>query len=95
MIFFEHMSNHSVTVDSKAIKSILEEMEFYRRGIANLRKKLLKILPEEMLSYGSDLWWEKSEFEADMDIKKGNISKKYAEMDELLTDLQKGKLKRT
>lgn len=65
------MSNHLVTVDSKAIKSLLEEMEFYRRGLANLRKKLLKILPEEMLSYGSDLWWEKSDEEALKSIRNG------------------------
>lgn len=46
-------------------------MEYYRHGIANLRKRLLKILPEKALQYGSDLWWEKSDEEAIESIKKG------------------------
>lgn len=65
------MSNNTTTIDSKTIKTLLEEMEYYRRGLTNLRKKLLRIIPEGMVSYGSDLWWEKSDEEATTSIKAG------------------------
>ena len=65
------MSNHLATVDNKTIKALFDEIEFYRKGLVNLRKKLLKVIPEEMLSYGSDLWWEKSDEEAIRSIKQG------------------------
>lgn len=82
------MANHSATIDNKTIKAIFEEMEFYRKGLVNLRKKLLKIIPEEMLSYGNDLWWEKSDEEALESIKagKGRKFKTYEEAAKYLTE---------
>lgn len=82
------MSNHTATIDSKTVKSLLDEMEYYRRGLAELRKKLLLVLPEKLFSYGSDLWWEKSDEEALKSIKagKGKKFKTYEEAAKYLTE---------
>lgn len=89
------MSNHTTTIDSKTVKALFDEIEFYRRGLSNLRKKLLRSLPEKLFSYGGELWWEKSEIEADEDIKRGNISRKYTNMKRLTEDLDKGVLRKS
>lgn len=65
------MSNRStVTIDTKTAESIFVEIGLIEKRLSALRKKVMQFFPA---SYGSDLWWEKEEQEADEDIRAGRI----------------------
>ena len=81
------MANKStVTIDAKTAETILREIEAMRKSLEALRKKILKLFPAK---YGSDAWWEKSEHEADEDIKKGRVFGPFKNADELLKTLHR------
>ncbi|HSW47695.1 MAG TPA: hypothetical protein VLG67_01320 [Candidatus Saccharimonadales bacterium] len=59
----------AVTIDTNIAKKLVRELEKFEE----FKKQVLMLVPEELIPYGSKLWWEKSELEATEDIKKGRI----------------------
>ena len=89
------MVNHDLVVSAKTAKglvSLLEEIAVYEENLRVLRQKILMALPEPFFKYGSKLWWERAEYQADEDIREGRISKAYDNADELIRDLKQGVL---
>lgn len=82
-------NSRAKTIDAKTAKEILAEIEMYQKGLADLRRKLLLVLPEKFLKYGSELWWEKTTLKGEEEIKKGNY-KVYKNAKDLIADLHKG-----
>jgi len=54
------IANQTITLDAVSAKVLLKELEH----LEEIRKTLLRIIPESFLSKGSDLWWDKSDLEA-------------------------------
>lgn len=75
-----------MTIDTKTAESLLKEIEAMGRSLKALRKKIIRFLPAK---YGSDLWWEKEELEADEDIRKGRVFGPFKNADELIKTLHK------
>lgn len=86
-----------MNVDSITIKSdlLFETLDLLKKkGLTAMRKKLLLSIPLRFFKEGSDLWWERSDSEALEDIKHGRVSKPYDNIEELISDLHKGALKK-
>lgn len=79
-------SRSAITIDTETAENILKEIETVKKSLDVLRKKIIKFLPSK---YGSDVWWEKAEFEADEDIKKGRIFGPFKNANEFLEALHK------
>lgn len=76
----------SATIHITTAKKLLSELEEFEK----LKVRILKLIPESMIPYGSTLWWEKSEMEADEDIKSGRYAV-YKNADDLIKDLHQSK----
>lgn len=61
----------AVTIDTSTAKKLVKELEHFEK----VKTRILSLLPGDMVPYGSKLWWEKEELEADEDIKKGRVAK--------------------
>ncbi len=59
----------ALSIDTNTAKKLVNELEQFEE----FKKRVLRLIPQEVISKGSKLWWEKAELEADEDIKKGNI----------------------
>ncbi|HUQ85222.1 MAG TPA: hypothetical protein VM077_02760 [Candidatus Limnocylindrales bacterium] len=59
----------AATIDTNTAKKLVKELEQFEE----FKKHVLMLIPEEIIPYGSKLWWEKSELEATEDIKKGRV----------------------
>ncbi len=59
----------TTSLDTATAKKLIRELERFDE----FKSQVLQLIPEEMIPYGSKLWWEKSEFEATEDIKKGRV----------------------
>ena len=59
----------AAVIDINTAKKLIREIEQFEE----VKRHVLKLIPDELVSYGSKLWWEKSELEADEDIKKGRL----------------------
>ncbi len=75
----------AVTIDTNTAKKLVKELEHFEE----FKKHVLMLLPEELIPYGSKLWWEKSELEATEDIKKGRVAelKSIDDLDKPLKEL--------
>lgn len=60
----------AATIDTNTAKKLVRELEKFEE----FKKQVLMLVPEEVIPYGSRLWWEKSELEATEDIKKGRVA---------------------
>lgn len=65
------MVNRTQSIDESTILSLINELAVLSQAAKNVREKLLKIVPAK---YGSDLWWEKSDKEANEQVKRGNYT---------------------
>ena len=74
------MKRSTITIDTKTIKSIFNEVESVQNTLAVLKKRNVKILPSE---YGSDGWWEKEIKEGLEEVKKGKV-KEFNSMEEAI-----------
>lgn len=79
-------TNRSTTIDTETAESIFSEITALQKKLESLRKKVVKLLPAK---YGSNLWWEKAEEEADDDIKHGRVYGPFKNADDLLRSLHK------
>ncbi|MBI2074463.1 MAG: hypothetical protein HYT83_01355 [Candidatus Levybacteria bacterium] len=75
----------STTIDTTVIKKLINELEH----LEELKLHILRIIPEDMLPYGSKLWWEKEVLNGEEEIKKGKF-KTYKNAKMLIADLRKG-----
>lgn len=75
----------TASINAATTKKLVHELERFDE----LKTQILKLIPEDMIPYGSRLWWEKSELEADEDIRKGNVVKLKSidDLDKPLKDL--------
>ncbi|MBI2622520.1 MAG: hypothetical protein HYY87_00230 [Candidatus Levybacteria bacterium] len=73
-------------VNTTVAKKLFSELEL----LEQLKTRILSILPEDVIPYGSKLWWEKAELEADKDIQTGRYTV-YRNAATLIKDLHKGK----
>ena len=81
------MANKStVTIDTRTVETLLEEIDAMRKSLETLRKKVIKLLPAR---YGSDLWWEKEINEGLKEVKEGKYTT-YKNAKHLIDDLHVG-----
>lgn len=66
-------------------KKIVSELE----KIEELKKEVLRLLPNGIIPYGSKLWWEKEELMANEDIKKGKVYGPFDNASDLVKSLHK------
>lgn len=59
---------NTITVDAKTFNQIISRLDKLTKDMEAIKAKLAKKNPK----YGSDEWWEKSEKQADKDIKEEN-----------------------
>lgn len=80
------MNNQVITLNQTQAKLLVKEL----MRLEEIKKTLLKIIPESYLTPGSDLWWAKSDLEALEDAKNGNVTtiKTHKELDHYLDSLQ-------
>jgi len=63
------MSNGQVrTIDIKTLETLYKDIRAMELALESLRKRVMGFLPA---SYGSDLWWEKSDRKAMKEIANG------------------------
>ena len=62
--------NKTASIDIKTAEKLVREIE----GFEELKKHILKLLPEDVIPKGSNLWWEKEMLDGEEDIKKGNYT---------------------
>ena len=58
------MASQVITLNTNQAKLLVDEL--YK--LDEVKKNLLRIIPESYLKYGSDLWWQKSDLQAQEDI---------------------------
>lgn len=73
------------TITPTIAKKIISELEEFEA----LKKNILLHLPQELIPYGSKLWWEKEVLNGEKEIKSTTI-KTYKNAPLLLDDLHKG-----
>jgi hypothetical protein len=61
----------TATINPTKAKQLTIKLE----KLDELKRQVLLLLPDGALPYGSKLWWEKEELEADRDIKAGRVKK--------------------
>ncbi len=76
------MANQTIALDAVSAKLLLQELEH----LEEIKKTLLRIIPEPFFAKGSGLWWEKSDLEASEDIEKGRYApiKSHQHLDRFL-----------
>ncbi len=79
------MNNQTITLDPIQTKLLVKELVH----LEQIKKTLLKIIPESYITPGSDLWWAKSDLEALKDVKAGRVTKikTHKELDRFLDSL--------
>lgn len=75
-----------IAINATMAKKIISDLEQFE----NLKTHILRLIPENVIPYGSKLWWEKAELEADEDIKAERYTT-YNNAKELIKDLHAGK----
>lgn len=80
------MANQAITLDAVSARLLVQELG----RLEEIRKTLLKIIPESFLVKGSTLWWEKSDTEALEDAEKGRCTeiKTHEALDKFLDRLE-------
>jgi len=76
----------AISIDTKLAEKLLREIESFEE----IKKHILQLIPEDVIPYGSKLWWEKEMINGEAAIKKGEY-KIYKSTKLLLADLHKGK----
>lgn len=76
---------HAVSVDPKTINAILTRLDKLVDDVEAIKARVFEQEPP----YGSDVWWEKEEAEADKDIKQGRLYGPFKNADDLLRSLHK------
>lgn len=74
-----------ITVNTSTAKKLVNELE----QLEELKKHILRLLPDGVLPHGSKLWWEKEVLQGEEEIKKGEF-KTYKNVKSLISDLHKG-----
>lgn len=79
------MSEPTITLNQSQAKLLIKELDHLEK----IKKTLLMIIPESYFVKGSELWWAKSELEADEDKKAGRVTevKTHKELDNFLNSL--------
>lgn len=80
-----HIMSKSASIDIKTAEKLVREIESFEE----IKKHILQLLPEEVIPYGSKLWWEKEMIGGEEIIKKGKY-KVYKNPQLLISDLHKG-----
>lgn len=57
----------SVTITNATAKKLVQEIERFEE----IKTRILRLVPEEFIPYGSKLWWEKEIHEAEEEMKTG------------------------
>lgn len=80
------MANHTITLDAVSAKLLIREL----KHLEEIKKTILRIIPESLLSKGSELWWEKNNLEALEDFEKGKYAtiKTHKQLDQFLDKLE-------
>ncbi len=80
------MASQTITLNKVQTQLLIQEL----MHLEELKKTLLRIIPESYLPKGSDLWWEKSDLEAMEDVKAGRYTtiKNHKELDRFLDKLK-------
>lgn len=75
----------TIVIDTNIAKKLVVELERFEE----LKNHVLRLLPEEVVPYGSKLWWTKEILSGEADIKKKKY-KMYTDAKDLILDLHKG-----
>ncbi len=75
----------AATISGTTAKKLVREIEEFEE----LKQYVLRSIPDNILPYGSKLWWEKENLEADEDIKKGRVHGPFKTADTLIKSLHK------
>ncbi len=73
-----------LSIDINTAKKIISDLE----QLEELKRRILRFLPEEIIPYGSRLWWDKEIITGEEEIKKREF-KTYKNPKTLLSDLHK------
>ena len=80
------MANQTIALDAVSARVLVQELEH----LEEIKKTLLRIIPEPFLIKGSGFWWEKNDLEAAGDIEKGRYTKikSHQHLDRFLEKLE-------
>lgn len=73
------------TINAITAKKLVTDLE----RIEQLKMQILRHLPDGVLPYGSELWWQREILTGEEEIKKGKY-KTYDNAKDLIADLHKG-----
>ena len=75
----------TAVIDTEVAKRIISELE----KIEQFKAQIIHLIPDNVLPYGSKLWWEKEALAGEEEIKKGRY-KTYKNAHSLIDELHKG-----
>jgi len=75
-------------IDEKKILAFTRKLKAMSQATDRLYRLFIKSLPEELVSHGSDLWWEREHVLAKEDIEAGRV-RSYDDIEDLIADLHK------
>lgn len=64
----------SVTITHTTAKKLIQEIERFEE----MKVRILRLIPEELIPYGSKLWWEKEILEAEKEIRSGKFKELHS-----------------
>lgn len=70
----------SPSINEQELARLAQALSFFSAAADTLRKRIVTLFPAK---YGSDLWWEKEELQADEDLKAGRF-KEFSSVEEAI-----------